>query len=120
MKFLPLVALLLAAQVVRAQLPGHHLPLSKQLKEWHSPQLSPGTSVLEHLRNPDWKPVDGQSVPIRIITRSFTPKTIITSLTADFMPCLIPSIEVFNMPNAGKDIKLPAEAGAIPNPIRKS
>ncbi|HTD95024.1 MAG TPA: hypothetical protein VK644_14465 [Chitinophagaceae bacterium] len=117
MKFLPLVALLLAAQVVRAQLPGR-LPLSKQLKEWRSPQLSLGTSVLEHLRNPGWKPVDGESASFRIITRSFTSGTTITILTGDFMPCLIPSMQLFNMPNVGKDIKLPAEAGVIPNPIR--
>jgi hypothetical protein len=121
MKFLPLVALLFTTQMVKAQQPDH-LPFLKKLKkEWHAPLPKPGASALEHLRNHEWeRTVDLESAFPRIIPRSFTSKATVITLSGDFMPCLVPSIEVFNMPNAGKDIKLPAEVGAIPNPIPQS
>lgn len=37
------------------------------------------------------------------------------SLPQDHMPCLVPSMEAHNMPNAGKDMKIPDGPGSMPN-----
>lgn len=42
----------------------------------------------------------------------------LTTLTQDNMPCIIPDMQAFNMPNAGKTLSIQPQGwpGAIPNP----